>query len=131
MIHLQGFPSVTSPMAFGIFYCNLVGIEVAAGGVHWKGKDKRVGVGAGVVLSLTKVFPEAADSGWRKNSLSRGGAPSSHSKGIVCLEGGKRCSEQGGRWDVAEMDGQGTPGLPCKCFSISTGMALREACEGP
>lgn len=61
--------------------------------------------------------------------MSRGGAPSSHSKGVVCLEGGKRLLEQGGREDVAEMDGQGTPGLPCRCFSISTGMALKEARE--
>lgn len=109
-------------MAFWIFYCNLDGIEVAAGGAHWKGKDERVGVWAGVVLSLTKAFPEAADSGWVKRVCPRGGAPSSHSKGVVCLQGGKRLSEQGGRLDVAEMDGQGTPGLPCTCFSISTGM---------
>lgn len=39
----------------------MVGIEAAAGGVPWKGKDERVGGGAGVVLSLTK-----ADSGWVK-----------------------------------------------------------------
>lgn len=64
IIHLQGVHSVTFPMAFWIFYCNLVGIEVAAGGVHWKGKDEQVGVGAGVVLSLTKAFPEPAASGW-------------------------------------------------------------------
>lgn len=31
--------------------------------------------------------------------------------------------------DMAEVDNQGTPGLPCKCFSISTGMALRGAHE--
>lgn len=78
----------------------MVGREAAVGGVHWKGKDERVGVWAGVVLSPTKAFPEPADSGWLK-SLSRGGAPSSH-KGVVCLEGGKRFLEQGGRWDVAE-----------------------------
>lgn len=92
-----------------------------------EGKDEQVGVWAGMVLSLTKAFPEPPDSGWVK-SLSRGGAPSSHSKGIVCLEGGKRLSEQGERWDVAEMD---TPVLPCQCFSISTGMALGEAHESP
>lgn len=109
-------------MAFWIFYCNLDGIEVAAGGAHWKGKDERAGVWAGVVLSLTKAFPEPAGSGWVKRVCPRGGAPSSHSKGVVCLQGGKRLSEQGGRLDVAEMDGQGTPELPCKCFSISTGM---------
>lgn len=61
--------------------------------------------------------------------MSRGGAPSSHSKGVVCLEGGKRLLEQGGREDVVEMDGQGAPGLPCRCFSISTGVALKEAHE--
>lgn len=61
--------------------------------------------------------------------MSRGEAPSSPSKGVVCLEGGKTLSEQGGRGDVAEMDGQGAPGLPCKCLSISTGMALKEAHE--
>lgn len=44
----------------------MVGIEVAVGGVHWKGEDERVGVWAGVVLSLTKAFPEPADSGWVK-----------------------------------------------------------------
>lgn len=64
IIHLQGFHGVACP--FWIFYCHLVGAGVAAGGVHWKGEDERVGVWAGVVLSLTKAFPEPADSGWVK-----------------------------------------------------------------
>lgn len=42
IIHLQGFHSVTSPVAFWIFHCSLAGVEVAAGGVHWKGRMSRL-----------------------------------------------------------------------------------------
>lgn len=37
-----GVHRVTPLMIHRIFYCNLDGIKVAAGEVHWKGKEERV-----------------------------------------------------------------------------------------
>lgn len=37
-----GVHRVTSAMLYWIFYCNLDGVKVAAGEVHWKGKNEQV-----------------------------------------------------------------------------------------
>lgn len=103
----------------------MVGREAAVGGVHWKGKDERVGVWAGVVLSPTKAFPEPADSGWLKRVCPGEELPAV-TKVLSFWRVGKDfwSKVEDGMWQS-----QGTPGLPCKGFSISTGMALREAHE--